>query len=185
MAHVVRAIREDGEWRAEELLPAVYADLRRVARVEIANAAHNQSLAPTELVHEALLRLTDAGRLQWEQRSHFFYAAGRAMRDVLVERARYKATLRRGGAWQRGEIEADDLPSESDALALLALADALDGLRLDTPRQCEILRLRLFERLDEQQAAARLGISVSTVERDWRAIRVQLRRAFGEDVARA
>jgi RNA polymerase sigma factor (TIGR02999 family) len=153
---------------AEQLLVQVYQELRRIAACKMAGEQPGQTLQPTALVHEAWLRL---GGLEqhWENRAHFFAAAGEAMRRILVENARRKSRLKRGGNLERVDMEQDDLPSPMPDMPdeeLLALDEALTVLEHTDARAAELVKLCFFVGLTQEQAAKELQISISTVERD-------------------
>lgn len=164
----VLAAAASGEPRAaEQLLPLVYEELRRVAAQQLAHERPGQTLQATALVHEAYLRVIGGGETSWDNRRHFFAAAAEAMRRILVERARRKKRLRHGGAGQRIEIEADELPIEEPPVDLLALDEALERLAAEDAGKAELVKLRFFAGLSEQEAAEVLGISRSTAARHW------------------
>lgn len=153
---------------AEQLLVQVYQELRRIATCKMAGEQPGQTLQPTALVHEAWLRL---GGLEqhWENRAHFFAAAGEAMRRILVENARRKSRLKRGGNLERVDMEQVDLPSPMPDMPddeLLALDEALTVLENTDARAAELVKLCFFVGLTQEQAAKELHISISTVERD-------------------
>jgi RNA polymerase sigma factor (TIGR02999 family) len=160
---------------AADLLPMVYDELRVLARHHLARAAPGNTLQPTALVHEAYMRLVGSGDPQeaggWEGRRHFFGAAANAMRNILVDQARRKAAAKHGGGRIRvegGEGDIADLPIAPPAEDLLALEEALSELERADPRQGEIVSLRFFAGLTAEQTAKAMGISLSTVEREWR-----------------
>lgn len=161
------AAAASGEPRAaEQLLPLVYDELRRVATQQLARERPGQTLQATALVHEAYLRLI-GGETSWDNRRHFFAAAAEAMRRILVERARRKRRLRHGGDRRRVEIEADELPIEEPPVDLLALDEALEHLAAEDATKAELVKLRFFAGLSEQEAAEVLGISRATAARHW------------------
>lgn len=161
------AAAASGEPRAaEQLLPLVYDELRRVATQQLAHERPDQTLQATALVHEAYLRLI-GGETSWDNRRHFFAAAAEAMRRILVERARRKRRLRHGGDRRRVEIEADELPIEEPPVDLLALDEALEHLAAEDATKAELVKLRFFAGLSEQEAAEVLGISRATAARHW------------------
>jgi RNA polymerase sigma factor (TIGR02999 family) len=127
-------------------------------------------------VHEAYLRLIGAEHLPWENRRHFFFAAARAMRDILVEQARRKAALKRGGDRKRVKAENLAVPIEAPAEDMLALNEALARLEADDPRKHQIVLLRFFAGLTEEETAQVMDISLRTVQREWRYIRARLHR---------
>ncbi len=159
------------------LLPLVYGELRRLARARMAHARPG-TLQPTALVHEAWLRLAGKELPPWEDRGHFFATAARAMRDILVEHARRKASAKRGGDHAHEAI--DDVPwtgSPSPA-DLLALDQALTRLRALSPRKADVVQLRFFAGLSMEEIARSLGLSLPTVEREWRFARAILGSAI-------
>jgi RNA polymerase sigma factor (TIGR02999 family) len=162
---------------ADRLLPLVYQELRRLAAAKIAREQPGQSLEATALVHEAYLRLTDQpSPQQFDHRGHFFAAAAEAMRRILVERAREKHSLKRGGEFRRVElsdIEPTALPLACDDL--LALDEALHKLEKQHPRKADLVKLRFFAGLSTAEAAHSLNISLSTAEKDWAYSRAWLR----------
>jgi RNA polymerase sigma factor (TIGR02999 family) len=154
--------------RAEELMPLVYDGLRKLAAQKLAEERPGHTLQATALVHEAFLRLADRDQPQlWENRGHFFAAAAEAMRRILVEAARRKQTLKRGGAAQRVEFEPTDSIELGEPLDLLALDDALTRLAREEPVKAELVKLRFFAGLTMPAAAELLGVSLATAERHW------------------
>jgi RNA polymerase sigma factor (TIGR02999 family) len=170
---VTAAASGDGA-AAEELLPLVYEELRKVAHARMAGEPAT-TLQPTALVHEAYLRIFEDRPAGWAGRAHFFSAAAEAMRRILVEHARRRATLKRGGNRRRLDIEAadpgDDLPPDD----LLALDEALKRLERRDRRASEIVKLRYFAGLTVEEVAETLGIAPRTVHRDWTVARAWLR----------
>ena len=165
---------------AAELLPVVYAELRRLAVVLSGRLPPGQTLQPTALVHEAYLRLvgdTDPG---WNGRRHFFGAAARAMRDILVEQARRKGAHKRGGGARRVELTEGLAIIEPPADDLLAVDEAIQKLQAEKPYLAEIAMLRYFAGLSVEETAAVLGISASTLAREWRFARAWLVRQLGD-----
>jgi len=175
---------EDGEpSAAEQLLPLVYDELRKLAAARLAAEKPGQTLQPTALVHEAYLRLVDGNRAQnWNSRGHFFAAAAEAMRRILVENARRKGRLRRGGDRRRQPLNDNDAAAETptDAVDLLALNEALEKLASAYPRRAELVKLRYFAGLTLVDAARLLGVSRSTAEADWTYAKAWLKREIGE-----
>src|SRR5690349_1314161 len=168
---------EQGQNRAAEaLLPLVYDGLRRLAAWHLANERPGQTLQATALVHEAYLRLVGKGDPQWEGQRHFFAAAAEAMRRILVENARRKKRLKRGGHLERVDFEETEIPSPMPDDDLLAMDEALNQLAAIEPRAAELVKLCFFVGLTQEQAAKQLGISVSTVERTWTFARAWLFR---------
>ena len=166
---------------AEELLPLVYQELRRLAASKLAQERPRQTLQATALVHEAWLRVQgDAGQ-RWESRRHFFAAAAEAMRRILIDNARRKQAVRHGGGLHRTEFEPEDLPIAGGAPdeELLAVHEALDALAAHDPRKAELVKLRYFVGLTTEEAAAALGLSERTAKRDWAYARAWLYRSVG------
>jgi len=176
MSEVTRLIAamKDGDSRAEaELLPLVYQELRRVARMQMANERAGHTLEATALVHEAYLRLVEGQPGKWEGRRHFFAAAAEAMRRILIEHARAKNALKRGGGRARvglGDNEdGDDLPAIAapcaDIADLLSLDEALSRLAVQHPDKAELMKLLYFAGLSLDEAAAAMGLSKTTAQR--------------------
>jgi len=165
---------------AEQLLPLVYDELRKLAAERLAQERPGQTLQATALVHEAYLRLVVGEPTRaWDGLGHFFAAAAEAMRRVLIDRARHKQTHKAGGAHRRldlGDIE--PVLEEGDGGRLLALDEALRRLEAEDRRKAELVKLRFFAGLTAEQAAAALGVSTSTAEKDWAYARSWLRVAI-------
>lgn len=162
------AIQQGDPQAAEQLLPLVYDELRKLAAQKMARESPGQTLEATALVHEAYLRLVGDKHPQlWNSRGHFFGAAAEAMRRILVERARHKQTLRAGGEHHRVELIDIALASSGPNLDLMALSEALDKLAKLDPRMAELVKLRFFAGLTIESAAEVLGISSSTANNDW------------------
>ena len=178
---MLEAVQQGDPKAAEELLPLVYAELRRLAAHKLAGEAAGQTLQPTALVHEAYLRLVSKADRQWDGRRHFFGAAAEAMRRILVENARRKRCLKRGGQLERVDLEAVQLPSPMPDDDLLALDEALDRLAKSDPRGAEVVKLCFFVGLSQPQAAKELGLSLSTLERTWAYARAWLFRELQRD----
>jgi RNA polymerase sigma factor (TIGR02999 family) len=165
---------------AADLLPALYAELRRLAAALTARRGPGQTLTPTALVHEAYLRLVKDQDPGWQGRRHFFGAAARAMREILIEQARRKGRLKRGGGGHRVELAEGLAWIEPPADDVLALDEALDRLQAEDPRLAEIVMLRYYSGLSVEETAAVLGVSVSTLTRDWRYVRAWLAAQLGQ-----
>ena len=170
MSDVTRVLQsiEAGDPRAaEELLPLVYHQLRKLAAHKMANEAPGQTLQPTALVHEAWLRIAGGENRKWEGRAHFFGAAAEAMRRILIEKARRKRALRRGGGQKHLDVQELEIAAPDKDDELLALDEALERFaKLDRPKS-ELVKLRYFAGLTNEQAAETLGISVATAKRWW------------------
>jgi RNA polymerase sigma factor (TIGR02999 family) len=161
---------EQGDPRAAgELLPLVYGELQQLAKQRLAQEKPGQTLQATALVHEAYLRLVDGGAaLRWDSRGHFFAAAAEAMRRILVDNARRKQSEKRGGRWARQELDDVDIAAPAPSEELLALDEALARLEAEDPVKGQLVKLRYFAGLTEEDAARVLGVSLSTVQRHWR-----------------
>jgi RNA polymerase sigma factor (TIGR02999 family) len=159
---------------AAELLPEVYAELRRLAASLTAQLRPGQTLQPTALVHEAYLRLVGRQDPGWNGRRHFFGAAARAMREILIEQARRKDSLKRGGAARRVELSEGLVLIEPPAEDLLALDEAIGQLQQEKPLLAEVVQLRYYAGLSVEETAGVVGRSVSTVVREWRFARAWL-----------
>ena len=171
MTHVTRlldaAARGDGA-AAEELLPLVYSELRRLATHKMAHEPEGQTLQPTALVHEAWLRLIGGnGEAQFENRAHFFGAAAEAMRRILVDNARRKRRVKHGGALQRVDWTNLDVAVSEDGDTVLAVSEALDKLARHDAVGAELVKLRFFAGLPNVEAAKVLGLSERTAKRTW------------------
>lgn len=160
---------EQGDPRAaEQLLPLVYDELRKLAAQKMAQEKPGQTLQATALVHEVYVRLVDDGQAQgWNSRGHFFVAAAEAMRRILVESARRKRRLRYGGGRQRLDIDKLELSAEPAGVDVVALDEALQRLGVEEREASEVVKLRYFAGLTIEEAAAALGISVRTANRHW------------------
>ena len=167
-ATVMLAAIEAGDPKAaEQLLVLIYDELRRLAASKMAQEAPGQTLQPTALVHEAWLRLVGDQNPSFRDRTHFFRAAAEAMRHILIDRARRKHTKRHGGGYQRVDIEDFDLAAPAADDQLLAVNEALDKLALEHPVQAELVKLRYFAGLTNEEVSEVLGISVSTAKNYW------------------
>jgi RNA polymerase sigma factor (TIGR02999 family) len=174
---ILSAIEEGDAHAAEQLLPLVYDELRKLAAQKLAQEKPGQTLQPTALVHEAYLRLVDVGRAQqWNSRGHFFAACAEAMRRILVENARRKQRPKHGSGRQRQDLDAEAVAAPEPEDELLALDAALDKLAQRDPQKAKLIELRYFGGLTGDQAAAVLGISPSAADRHWVFARAWLRR---------
>jgi len=162
---------------AGQMLPLVYEELRKLAAARMAHENPGQTLQATALVHEAWLRLGGADEAKvWNSRGHFFGAAAEAMRRILVDRARQKARVRHGGELERVDLEHVNLATEDTDETLLAMSEALEALSRESPQKAEIVKLRYFAGMENQEIAQALGVSLSTVERSWAYARSWLHR---------
>jgi RNA polymerase sigma factor (TIGR02999 family) len=173
VTRILSAIEQGDPHAAGQLLPLVYEELRRLAAQRLAHEAPGQTLQATALVHEAYLRLvgpggaSEASDPHWNSRGHFFAAAAEAMRRILVEKARKKKALRRGGDRHRVELDLAEPAAPQHSDDLLALDEALEKLATRDRTKAELVKLRYFAGLTMEQAAAALGISVATAYRYW------------------
>ena len=174
-------VTREGALAAEELLPLVYEHLRGVATRELARRGPGETLQATALVHEAWLHVVGRDDPGWQCRAHFFGAAARAMREILIQQARRKSSLRGGGAWKRSEdaprLSAAD--SEYDEEDLLSLDDALAQLERENELQAQVVMLRFFTGLTMREIAEMLGLGDKRIEREWRFARAWLQRRLG------
>ena len=161
---------------SEHLLPLVYEELRRLAAQRMASENAAITLQPTALVHEAYLRLVDQDDLAWDGRSHFFAAAAEAMRRILVDAARRRKSQKRGGDRQRFDLLEDDLVTFPISDELLDLNQALVSLEDHDPQAASVVQLRMFSGMTTDEVALHLGVSVSTVKRNWAYARAWLAR---------
>ena len=178
VTQILNAMQRGERRSTDELLPSVYAELRRLAAARLAREAPGQTIQATELVHEVYLRLVGFSESQnWEGRRHFFAAAAEAMRRILIERARRKQRLKHGGDLDRVDFEEIEVASAPPDDELLAVDDALAELaQLDAPA-AELVKLRFFVGLTQAQAAEILGVSKRTADNIWAFARAWLYRA--------
>lgn len=179
MSNVTRILNaiEQGDARAvDALLPVVYQELRRLAAQKLSCEPPGQTLQATALVHEAYIRLVGAEAQNWKSRSHFFAAAAEAMRRILIENARRKQSIKRGGGQQRVEIDDAQLAIEEPSTNIIALDEALTKLAAEEPVIAELVKLRYFAGLTIEQAAKVLGITSRTANRYWAYARAWLYR---------
>ncbi len=181
ITHILNAIDAGDPQGSAELLPLVYAELRKLAAARLAGEKPGQTLDATGLVHEAYLRLVGNHReLKWDGRGHFFASAAEAMRRILIENARRKQGPRRGGERRRIDADLDQINASTNDVDLLELDEALTQLAVESPIRAELVKLRYFAGLTIPEAAATLGISVATAERYWAYARVRLYAALAE-----
>ncbi|MFO0840976.1 MAG: ECF-type sigma factor [Gemmataceae bacterium] len=179
VTRILSTIEQGDSHAAGQLLPLVYDELRRLAAQKLAHEKPGQTLDATALVHEAYLRLVGPGEgPHWNSRGHFFAAAAEAMRRILINRARDKARLKRGGGWQR--IDLDKLTAAGQATDddLIALDDSLERLARENPGCAELVKLRFFAGLTLEEAAATLGLARRTADRTWAYARAWLYEAL-------
>jgi RNA polymerase sigma factor (TIGR02999 family) len=177
VTRILSAIEQGDPTAAEQLLPLVYDELRKLAAQRLAEEKPGQTLEATALVHEAYLRLVGNDPSdQWNSRGHFFAAAAEAMRRILVEAARRKGRQKRGGAWSRRDLRIVDPAMEGPNADVLAVDESLSQLATDHPEHAELVKLRYFAGLTLAEAAAALDISTATADRRWRYARAWLAR---------
>jgi RNA polymerase sigma factor (TIGR02999 family) len=168
VTHILSAIEGGDPHAAEQLLPLVYEELRRLAAQKLAQEKPGQTLQPTALVHEAYVRLVDVDRAQhWNSRGHFFAAAAEAMRRILVDSARRMERPKHGGGRQRVELDEACSVAEDSADQVVSVSDALEQLAREAPQKAELVKLRYFAGMSLQEAADALGISRATADRHW------------------
>ena len=164
---LLSAIEQGEPAAAEKLLDLVYEELRRLAASKMAREAPGQTLQPTELVHEAWLRLIGAENPKFENRAHFFSAAAEAMRRILIDRARRKLTVRHGAGFERVDLDGLDLAAPGADQQLLAVHEVLDNFAKEYPVQAEVVKLRYFAGMTNEETAQVVGISITTVKSYW------------------
>ncbi len=170
MSDITRVLQAAGRGEggaSEELLPLVYDELRRLAMARMAAEAAGQTLQATALVHEAWLRLVGDGPHTWQNRAHFFGAAAEAMRRILIESARRKSRLKRGGGLIQVDIADVDLAAATSDDKILLINDALEQLEKSDPEKARVVVMKFFGGLTNQEAAESLGVTERTVERHW------------------
>jgi RNA polymerase sigma factor (TIGR02999 family) len=179
VTRILDAVGQGDGWAAAQLLPLVYDELRRLAAAQMAREKPGQTLDATALVHEAYLRLV--GDQQFDNRRHFFAAAAEAMRRILVENARRKRSLKRGGDRQRLDLHLEQPLAMERSAPLLALNEALNRFEAREPGKAELVKLRYFAGMTIEQAAETLGISVTTANRWWSYARAWLHEEIRRD----
>ena len=182
VTRILSAIEQGDPYAAEQLLPLVYEELRKLAAQRLAQEKPGQTLEATALVHEAYLRLVDVDNAQrWNSRGHFFAAAAEAMRRILVEQARRKQADKRGGKGARIPLDAADIGYTSPADEILDIDEALTRLASDDPQSARLIQMRFFAGLSIEDAAELVGISRSTAYEHWSYARVRLKSLLGEE----
>jgi RNA polymerase sigma factor (TIGR02999 family) len=176
VTRILEAIQRGQPQAAEELLPLVYDELRRIASYKMAQESPGHTLQPTALVNEAWLRMIGDGNEQFEGRAHFFAVAAEAMRRILVESARRKRSLKRGADAQREELNESHLVQTAPSDEMLAIDEALDLLAAEDRTSADLVKLRYFVGMTMEEAAVALGLSQRTAERLWTYSRAWLRR---------
>ena len=168
VTQILEQIESGDPAAAEQLLPLVYDELRKLAAAKLAHEKPGQTLQSTALVHEAYIRLVDVQKAQhWDSRGHFFAAAAEAMRRILVNNARRKASIKQGGDFQRIDLAEFAEPSRDGQVDLLALDEALQQLEAEQPEQAQVVKLRYFAGCTVEETAQILGVSRATAQRTW------------------
>ena len=168
VTHILSAIEHGDPRAAEQLLPLVYEELRKLAAAKLAQEKPGQTLQATALVHEAYLRLVDVEKApHWETRGHFFAAAAEAMRRILINRARDKGRQKRGGGWQRLDLDRLAVADGASEEETLAVDEALQRLERHNKPCADLVKLRFFAGLTMEEAAAALGLTPRTAHRYW------------------
>ena len=184
VTRILSAIGQGDPQAAEQLLPLVYDELRRLAAEKMAQEKPGQTLQATALVHEAYLRLVDVKEAQqWNSRGHFFAAAAEAMRRILINRARGKNRVKHGGHLRRLDLDKIEIAADTADDDLLAVDEALERLAGENKTCAELVKMRFFSGLSLADAAAALGISASTADRYWSYARAWLFEALRRDVS--
>lgn len=181
---ILQAVERGDPRAAGELLPLVYEELRKLAAARMTNESASHTLQPTALVHEAWLRLAgNDAQLPFANRAHFFAAAAEAMRRILIERARRKSAEKRGGKWERIDLDKVEIATEADDETLLLVNEALEKLAAEDSKAAEIVKLRFFGGLTLDEAGQLLGVTDRTAKRYWAYARAwlfdEMRQKFG------
>ena len=182
VTQVLQAIGRCEEGASEKLLPLVYAELRRLAGARMAHELSGHTLQPTALVHEAWLRLVKDGDRTWQNRGHFFGAAAEAMRRILIERARHKSRIKRGGGQARLNIEDLELAETTPDDKILLVDEALAQLKAEDPELERIVVMKFFGGLSNEEIAESLGLAKRTLDRQWAYARAWLFRRISEEI---
>ena len=179
VTQVLEQLRNGDQRAADKLLPLVYDEFRALARHYLQQERMNHTLQPTALVHEAYMKLVDQTRVDWQGKSHFFAVAAQAMRRILVEQARRKGRVKRGGGLHKVDLAAHEPAGAAPAVDVLTVDEALTRFAAGHPEKAELVKLRYFVGMTLTEAAAALGVSTATAERHWRFARAWLARALG------
>jgi RNA polymerase sigma factor (TIGR02999 family) len=179
--NILQAVEQGNPTAAEELLPLIYAELRKLAAAKMANEAAGHTLQPTALVHEAWLRMVGKDQPKFENRAHFFALAAEAMRRILIDRARRKQAQRRGGGQVPVNLDEVEIAAPDAEDQLLAVNEALDKLATENPQQAELVKLRYFVGLTNEESAKLLGISARSAKYCWTHARAWLYQEISAD----
>jgi len=178
VTRILEAAQQGDPKAADQLLPLVYEELRRLAAHKMSHEPPGQTLQPTALVHEAWLRLSQQADARWQNREHFYAMAAEVMRRILVDRARRRQARKHGGDLERVELDAVDLPGPGDDAVVLQVHDALERLAAEDAEKAKVVKLRFFVGLENAEVAAILGVSEKTVQRHWSFAKAWLYRAM-------
>jgi len=176
---LLEQLRSGGHESLDRLLPIVYEELRAIAHRHLTARGQADSLVTSALVHEAYLKLVDQTQARWKDRAHFFALASVAMRHILVDRAKARTALKRGGVRRKITLDEETVAVDDQAESLLEIDDALTRLAEVSPRLARIVECRFYGGLSEEEIAEVLGVTVRTVQRDWAKARMLLRRVLG------
>ncbi len=182
LTHILQSVARGDEGAPAQLFNAIYDELRRLAASRMAQESAGQTLQPTALVHEVWLRLGADEQPQWQNRAHFFGAAGEAMRRILVENARRKLRLKRGAGQERIELEESAIQAPVEDEKVLRIHEALETLQQEDPQKAEIVKLRFFAGLSYEEIAALLDVNEKTVRRHWEVAKVRLFQLIRADL---
>jgi len=182
MTQLLSAMESGDPKAAEELLPLVYDQLRRLAAHKMAREHPGQTLQATALVHEAWIRLAGSDRQHWVGRTHFFGAAAEAMRRILIDKARRRAALKRGEGLAPAELDESQIELGAPADEILAVHEAIDELAAQEPVSAQVVKLRYFVGMSMPEIAEAMEVSLSTVERHWAFARAWLRQAIRGEI---
>ena len=177
MNDITRALQKMEEGApagSEELMSLAYDELRRLAAIRMTQESAGHTLQPTALVHEAWLQLSGSGNRQWQNRAHFFGAAADAMRRILIDKARRKARLKHGGGQSRCNIDEIDLAQTTADDNVLLIDEAVEALKKEDPEQAQVVVLKFFAGLTNEEAAESLGVSERTVRRQWECAKARI-----------
>ena len=177
---VLTELRSGRHGAVDQLVPLLYQELRAIAHRQLVARAQGATLSTTALVHEAYLKLVDQSRAAWRDRAHFLAVASLAMRHVLVDRAKARRALKRGGERRRLSLDDADIAIDDQPEALLQLDEAMTRLTALQPRLARVVECRFFGGLTEEEIAEALGVTVRTVQRDWVKARMLLQRELAE-----
>jgi len=177
-ADILGELRSGASEPLDRLVPIVYAELRAIAHRQLGIGARGGTLATTALVHEAYIKLVDQSQAQWRDRTHFFAVAALARRHVLVDRAKARRRLKRGGDQRYVSLDEENIGADDQPDALLELDEALTRLAAFDPRLARVVEYRFFGGLTEQEIAEAMGVTRRTVQRDWTKARALLHRAL-------